>query len=53
MAALTHREWVPGPCEGYIQTIAKTTSAATPETVASRIDALITEKKFMNGNASI
>ncbi|MFB9149224.1 serine hydroxymethyltransferase [Roseovarius ramblicola] len=40
---LARRDWVPGPCEDLVQTIATRTAAEVPNTIAARIDALAQE----------
>ena len=45
MTSLKHREWVPNACEAYIQNLAETTSTATSDAIASRVDALVHENR--------
>ncbi len=42
---LARRDWVPGPCEDLVQTIATRTAAEAPGTVAARIEALAVENR--------
>ncbi len=48
MTALTRRNWVPTDCENYIQELATQVSSKSSKAVASHIDALVTQNRFIH-----
>ncbi len=48
MTALAHRPWVPKNCERYVQELALTTSNASTEATAARVDALVARNRMIH-----